>query len=196
MSTTRRLTIEHGLSGFTVDQVCQAVDVSRRTFFNYFPSKEDAVLGHSEDGLPEEVLADFAASGRAVPRRPLLDALAALLADLGNRVADSREDYEAMSAVLRREPQLMARLVDHAESKARLLTELIRSREGLPVDHPAPRVAVVVLGGLARQSLDEFFAADNDLAYAQIYHRNVDALHYLFDGSGSQYAPSQNQDSA
>ena len=41
----RRSTVEHGLSGFTIEQLCESVGVSRRTFFNHFGSKEDVVLG-------------------------------------------------------------------------------------------------------------------------------------------------------
>jgi len=34
---------ERGLDGFTVDEVAERADVSRRTFFNHFQSKEEAV---------------------------------------------------------------------------------------------------------------------------------------------------------
>ena len=43
--TAQRLTDERGLDGFTMDDLAEAVDVSRRTLFNYFPGKVDAVLG-------------------------------------------------------------------------------------------------------------------------------------------------------
>ena len=41
----QELTLEHGLDGFTMDDLAQRAEVSRRTLFNYFPSKDDAVLG-------------------------------------------------------------------------------------------------------------------------------------------------------
>ncbi|WDF34209.1 TetR family transcriptional regulator [Arthrobacter agilis] len=180
VSTARRLTLAHGLSGFTVEQVCDDVGISRRTFFNYFPAKEDAVLGSSDEDLPQEVLDAFVESGSASPPRPLLDALADLFAEFGSRMAMSRDEYEAMSAVLHREPQLLAKMFARAESKSQLLTGLIRERESLPAGHPAPRVATIVLGGLARRSLDEFFEDGNELSYPQVIRRNIDALRYLF----------------
>ena len=42
-----RLADEHGLETVTVDDIANAAGVSPRTFFNYFPSKEDAIVGIS-----------------------------------------------------------------------------------------------------------------------------------------------------
>lgn len=39
------LALEHGPSGVTVEAICQRADVSRSTFFNYFPTKEQAIFG-------------------------------------------------------------------------------------------------------------------------------------------------------
>ena len=41
----QQLTEERGLDGFTLDDLAARAEVSRRTLFNYFPSKLDAVLG-------------------------------------------------------------------------------------------------------------------------------------------------------
>ncbi len=197
VAAARRLTLEHGLGGFTVEQLCDEIGISRRTFFNYFPSKEDAVLGHSDEEAPGEILDAFVASGRSDPPTPLIDALTDLFAEFGIRLAISREEYQMMSAVLHREPQLMPRLFARAESKSQLLVDLIVAREGLPADHPMPRVATFVLGGLARRSLDEFFAEGNDLSYPDVIRRNIDALRLLFPPRPPEAAPglpASNQD--
>ncbi len=200
VEVARRLTLEHGLNGFTVEQLCDEVGISRRTFFNYFPTKEDAILGSSEDRLPEGLLDDFVDSGRTTPPVPLLEALTLLFIEIADRMGISREEYETMSAVLHREPQLMARMFAKSESKSQLLTDLITRREGMPANHPSARVAVFVLGEVARRSLDEFFVEGNLLTYPQVLHRNIDALRYLFPPSDSGASPdrptSQNQDQA
>src|SRR3954464_6718048 len=40
-----RLASETGPESVTVDQICAAVGVTQRTFFNHFDTKEDALLG-------------------------------------------------------------------------------------------------------------------------------------------------------
>src|SRR5881275_1648549 len=46
--TARRLFLEHGFDAVTVDDVARAADVSRKTVFNYFPTKEDLFYGRME----------------------------------------------------------------------------------------------------------------------------------------------------
>lgn len=40
-----RLVEEHGYDNVTVDDICHAASISRRTFFNYVDSKDEAILG-------------------------------------------------------------------------------------------------------------------------------------------------------
>jgi AcrR family transcriptional regulator len=53
-----RLALEHGVESVTVEQISEAADIAPRTFFNYFPAKEDALLPAKEaklDGLRESL---------------------------------------------------------------------------------------------------------------------------------------------
>nr|WP_187702314.1 TetR/AcrR family transcriptional regulator [Dietzia sp. CQ4] len=53
------LVLEHGYDCVTVDQICAAAQVSKRTFFNYVPSKEAAVIGSPPRDIPRAGRREF-----------------------------------------------------------------------------------------------------------------------------------------
>ncbi|SJM57018.1 TetR/AcrR family transcriptional regulator [Gulosibacter sp. 10] len=53
------LVLERGWSATTVEQIAARARISNRTFFNYFSSKEDAVLGAQTPRLPQPALEAF-----------------------------------------------------------------------------------------------------------------------------------------
>jgi len=53
------LTRRNGYGATTVDAIVERAGVSRRTFFNYFPSKEDAVLGLKPVHMPPSALENY-----------------------------------------------------------------------------------------------------------------------------------------
>ena len=61
-----RIAIEDGLAAVTVDEVSRRADISPRTFFNYFPSKEQAILGDDPDLPDDQALDAFVAGGPTV----------------------------------------------------------------------------------------------------------------------------------
>jgi len=81
------LVAAHGLTNVTVEDIAEAADVSPRTFFNYFPSKEAALFG----GEPERAAELREGVESEVPGKSALDALRVVL----------RRDSEAMADELR-----------------------------------------------------------------------------------------------
>lgn len=53
------LVLERGYDAVTVDEICSRAEIAKRTFFNYVPSKEAAVIGTPPETVPEDVRAGF-----------------------------------------------------------------------------------------------------------------------------------------
>ncbi|TIH39293.1 TetR/AcrR family transcriptional regulator [Subtercola vilae] len=182
-SAARRLTAEHGLAGFTVQELCDGVGVSRRTFFNYFSSKDDAVLGFAK-GVDEGHVAAFMAgraSGAAAeagaeagaatvdPGR-LIDDLAALAVAHFDEMGLTPDDTAEFIAALQREPALLPALVRSGQAEQQRFVALVVEREGLTGerDRALADVAVAIVGSLVRLSADAFFVETNTRPFDEI----------------------------
>jgi AcrR family transcriptional regulator len=73
------LFVEHGFDNVSVAQIAAAAEVSKMTFFNYYPSKEDLVVGPMSEhiGEPAQIVRDRAPGESAVDalHRHFLDGL-------------------------------------------------------------------------------------------------------------------------
>jgi AcrR family transcriptional regulator len=102
------LALRDGLEKVTVDAISERADVSPRTFFNYFDSKEDAILGVRPPDISDEILA---AHRVRYAGADLLESFVGLIiAVLGPSIGDPAF-REARMQVVRQHPQLLERLV-------------------------------------------------------------------------------------
>jgi AcrR family transcriptional regulator len=121
---------EHGLDGFTVDDVARRADVSRRTFFNYFTSKEQAVTAVVQlqiASLLDQVERTIAEEGTAVHAEAggpdLLDtAVRSLLSPA------SVETFRALIALAEDNPELLPHLAGLEHSAGDHVVELMRGK--------------------------------------------------------------------
>lgn len=113
------LALTHGVAGITVDQVAERADVSRRTFFNYFASLSDALLGRSKI----DASIDLVALLRSKPRGAgvFLD-LENLVLTLAESTLFGGELYRRRVMLLLANPDLAA---EHLVSTATLLESII-----------------------------------------------------------------------
>src|SRR5215471_14390542 len=81
---TLDLVAERGFSHVTVEDIAAAADVSPRTFFNYFPTKEAALFGAD----PDRITALRERVARLAPGEPALAALRLVMVDDARAAAD------------------------------------------------------------------------------------------------------------
>src|SRR4051794_25693943 len=100
-----RLAVERGPDRLTVEAIADAVDVSRRTFSNYFAGKEEALL--YSDRLRVRQLVELV-EGRPAGEPAWAALSGAALELVGDRHADPR--WAAQVRMVRRHPSLAAHL--------------------------------------------------------------------------------------
>ena len=105
-SAALRLVSERGLHGVTVEDITDAAGVSKRTFFNYFSCKEDALVGPGRE-LGEHIADELA---RRPAHESTLDALHAVLGEIAGAAERSPErlaDWAARTQLVRTYPDVL-----------------------------------------------------------------------------------------
>lgn len=135
-----RLVDRDGLDGATVEAICAEAGVSTRTFFNYFESKDDAVLGLEPltiDAGVAEAFADGGPTGRLMPD------LEVLIASLVARHSQVLAHQTCALELIKREPRLIIRKMAWMEQFRASLESLIERRLG--PDAHADRVELIAI---------------------------------------------------
>ena len=173
VASARALSAEHGFSHWTIEQLCEEVGVSRRTFFNYFPTKEAAFLGQAEAGIPADLGERFVARGTPAGTAGLSPALLDDMADLACALAEAmpltRAGFDQVMAAIDRDPKVLPLMRQSIERRDAAFRQLIARREGIEAEDPRAQIATAVLSAVAHRTLAGFFQPDNTRSYRQIF---------------------------
>jgi mycofactocin system transcriptional regulator len=132
-----------GFDATTVDEIAAAAGIGRRTFFRYFPSKNDVPWGAFEDEL-ERMRVRLKA---CPPQVPLMDAIRLALIDF-NRVAPAQVPlHRRRMELILRVPTLLAHSTLRFAAWRAVVAEFVAERTGRRPDDLAPQaIAHAVLG--------------------------------------------------
>lgn len=127
-----RLAAEHGVEHLTVEAIADAANVSRRTFSNYFASKEQALVHGDRERLTRLVDVVRARPATEPPWTAMRCAAEQYLAD----TLPADHEWVAQTRVVRRHPTLLAeQIAAYAAVERELAAELARR---LPDDPATP----------------------------------------------------------
>jgi AcrR family transcriptional regulator len=178
-AVTRRMTAQHGLNGFTIEEVCDEVGISRRTFFNYFPSKEDAVIGADQEDESRQLAEAFLAR----PARgwgAVLDDLVELITLHFESAGIDATSHAELLAAIEREPRLLTRFMGATREREKQIVALVAKREGVPTDDPHAVAVVNILSTLLRAIGESYFEPDNHQEFGQALSESLAAVRTVF----------------
>ena len=156
--TARRLFLERGFDDVPVAEVARAAEVSEKTVFNYFPTKEDLFYSRME-AFEEELLEAIrkrkpGETVLAAFRRFVLQPRGVLALEGGGDAGEATQRLEAITRVITESPALLARerqvYARYTDSLAAILAEETRSG----ADEVKPRVAANALMGVHRSLIE------------------------------------------
>ncbi len=174
------LIAERGFSHVTVEDIAAAADVSPRTFFNYFPSKE-AVLFGADPGRAEQARARLV---HDLPGRSSLDVLRVVLADQARDFAEEVAELGGDPARLARkiraaqaDPQLRAAQAAHMAKVESGFAAALAQRLGTDPDRdPYPMVLASAATAILRATLSFWAASGGAVPLEQLTDAAFQAL--------------------
>ncbi|MQY06410.1 TetR family transcriptional regulator [Actinomadura macrotermitis] len=150
------LFLAKGYEATTIDEIVAAVEVSQRTFFRYFATKEDVVTGFLAEF--DQVLAE--ALTERPPGEPPFTALFESLRVMVRTIAESGpadiERFRRVRQVIEATPALVAaQMARYSASEKVLATEIARRQGVDPETDLRPQIIVGFHGAAARVAFED-----------------------------------------
>jgi AcrR family transcriptional regulator len=170
-----------GYDRTAVHEITDAVDVSERTFFRYFASKEDLVLSFARDGMTAFAQA---LAGRPPQEEPLTAARNAYQISLRERHASTGgvPSYLSVMRLIDATPALLAAHLRYIHDHDDEIIQVLARREGLdPATDRRPRVLAAVIGSLVFLANRDWRAGDD---------QSPEAMSAAFDAYANEVIPA------
>ena len=176
------LVAERGLANVTVEDIAEAAEVSPRTFFNYFPSKEAALFGGGADpGRASELRARIATES---PGEPAMAVLRTVMAQDAEAITDEFRllggdpaDWLRRMRVARLDPHVRAAHAAQMSMIERALGEGLATRLGAdPQTDPYPWVLAAAAVGVVRACTAFWASSGGTISLSQLIDQAFQSL--------------------
>lgn len=111
------------ITDVSVEMIAEQANVSQRTFFNYFPSKEDAILGQRPPVIDEALAAGFVLEAGDDPVEKVVYLLISVF-----REATATSGPQQRRALMIQHPVLISRGMGHVEDVRHQVLDLVVQR--------------------------------------------------------------------
>jgi len=169
----------NGFDETTVDDIASAAGIGRRTFFRYFPSKNDVPWGAFDSELDRMrvTLKDFA------PDVSLMEALRLALIDFNRVPADQVALHRRRMELILRVPTLFAYSTLRFTAWREVVAGFVADRTGRRPDELAPQTIAHALLGVALAAY-EHWLEDEGADLGRLLDEAIRELGTAFDGTG------------
>lgn len=146
---------ERGYHETTVDDIADAADISPRTFFRYFATKDDVLFARFDEALIG--LGTFLNSRPA--EEPIWTAIQGAAADYASQLDADRLGAKLIVETVAQSPALAARYLQSFLRIEQIVAEWVAGRLGVAADDVEPRVVAAAAVAASRVALEGWLAA-------------------------------------
>lgn len=171
-----RLAIDRGIDHVTVEDIAAAAGVSARTFFNYFPAKEDAILRPDAD--PMAFAREMAAAIAAAPAgQDPVHVLGKAWRPAVERLDREAEEWLARISIVEQDPKLIGTMFAAMAETEQLLVGAVAERLGLdPVLDFYPRLVFQVTGAAFQAATRRWYELGGKESVAELFDAAIESV--------------------
>jgi mycofactocin system transcriptional regulator len=147
-----------GFEQTTVDDIAAAAGIGRRTFFRYFPSKNDVPWGDF-DG---ELVRMRRRLNAAPARTPLMDAIRHAVVDFNRVAPEQLPAHRRRMELILRVPALQAHSTLRYAAWRQVIADFVAERTGLAPDALLPRAVAHAMLGVAVAAYEQWLEGDGE----------------------------------
>ena len=179
MSHAARLFAERGFDAVTTEDIADAADVSQRTFFRHFPSKEAVLYGHVDE--LRETMADAFAARPADEH--VVDAVRAAVATIADHYAANRDEAFLQARLAASFPSVAAhaRAVVQTDWEHELTAAIAHRMAVDPLIDPFPEVLAGAAFAAFRSAIRRWGADDGRSDFGALLDESLAVLAALAD---------------
>ena len=166
-----RLFAQQGYDETTIEQIADASDISPRTFFRYFPTKEDVVLWDEYDA---DAAALLTSGGEAMPTTETL--LTATRTAVEGLYHNDPERLLARHRLLMAVPALRAHYLEMVRAASDLIATTLAPEDSSREDQVRLRVTSAAILGAVGVALEEWERAGGKSDLLALLDQALDAL--------------------
>lgn len=170
----------NGFEATTIDDIAAAADIAARTFFSYFPTKEDVALADYSARL-DLIIVEVR---RSPPELPVWQVLRAAFSAVASDYEAERTRLIRRFTVMAAAPSVYAQSLRLQAIWERELASELSARTGTPLDDPEPTLLAAAALAAMRSSLEHWISTGHDTRLPSLVQRAFDRL-----GSGLEQEP-------
>lgn len=170
------LFVTRGFENVTVDDIARAAGIGRRTFFRYFPSKNDIAWGDF-DGL----LVSFAQSLATAGDVPVVDAIRLGVRRFNDVPDTERDTHRHRMRMLLTTPELVAHSTVRYADWRRVIADFVGERLGIDGGSPVPQAVSWACLGISLAAYEAWIEDSSEDLLALI-DRSFAAFAAIFAG--------------
>lgn len=187
---------QNGYETTTIDEVCQDVGVSRRTFFRYFPDKESLAFPHRRERLER-----FIELLRSTPENESpVEGLRRICQLFAKEYMQNRDGLVAQQRLVAKAPALLARENEIDRDWENGMAQAFQERAGeAPDAELQARVLAGAAIGVIRATMRYWFVSGGRTDLGKLGNEALDCLESGFaksTGNGAGLNPKSTRDSA